>query len=101
MGRVGLVLTVAGAAVWVFGVLAWALGVWVTLPPDAVRALVLGLAAFAGTLLLAAGAVLGRAARRRRVPPALSASPAAPHLPRAAADVRPSSPNAHARERAT
>lgn len=64
MRRVAAALVGAGIVVWVLGVAAWAGGVWVTLPPDAVRTLVLALAAVAGGVLLVAGAAVGRAARR-------------------------------------
>lgn len=65
MRRVGLGVAAVGVAVWVFGVVAWVLGVWVTMPPDVVRALVLGLAALTGTVLLTVGAVVARAGRVR------------------------------------
>ncbi len=65
MRRLGAVLAGSGIAIWVAGVVAWLLGVWVTMPPDTVRALVLALAALTGGLLLAAGAVVLRAGRTR------------------------------------
>ena len=64
MRRVAATLIGAGVVFWVLGVIAWVAGVWVTLPPDAVRVLVLTLAALAGGVLLAAGAAVGRAAQR-------------------------------------
>ncbi len=71
MRGLAVVLTAAGAVIWLLGVVAWSVGVWATLPPDAVRALVLALALLAGGVLLIAGAVVGRAARRGGAPPPL------------------------------
>ena len=65
MRRLGPTLIAAGAVVWTAGVAAWVSGVWVTLPPDTVRVLVLSLAAATGTALVGAGAVIGRAWRAR------------------------------------
>ena len=67
MRRIATLLLVAGVAVWLLGLTAWVLGVWVTLPPEARRVLVLALAALSGGVLVAAGASLGRAARRETV----------------------------------
>jgi hypothetical protein len=64
MRRLAIWLSTAGAIIWVVGVIAWMSGVWVTLPPDAVRPLVLTLFAVVGGLLLAVGAAVGRTAAR-------------------------------------
>jgi hypothetical protein len=56
-----------GAAVWIVGVASWTSGVWVTLPPDTVRILVLSLITVSGGTLLAAGALIGRSRRVQRV----------------------------------
>jgi hypothetical protein len=66
MRRLGAALIAIGAVVWTVGVGAWISGVWVTLPPDAVRVLVLGLIAVSGGSLVTAGAMIRRG---RRVPP--------------------------------
>jgi type VI protein secretion system component VasK len=65
MRRLGLCVAAAGAAIWVVGVAAWTLGVWVTMPPAVVRALVLGLAATVGGVLLIVGSRMARAASGR------------------------------------
>ena len=75
MRRLGATLIAAGAVVWTVGVGAWLSGVWVTLPPDAVRALVLGLAAVTGGSLVGAGALIGRSRYMR-----VEAPLAMPHL---------------------
>jgi hypothetical protein len=67
MHRLGSVLTWAGLGVWSAGIVAWVLGVWTTLPPDTVRAIVLSLAALSGGFLLVAGAGVSRAAKGRRI----------------------------------
>jgi putative copper export protein len=69
MRRLAFWLRAGGLAIWVMGVLAWMVGVWVTLPPDAVRPLVLTLAALCGGVLLATGAAVGRAAMREAARP--------------------------------
>jgi hypothetical protein len=66
MNRLGTGLIAGGAAVWTVGAVAWISGVWVTLPPDTVRVLVLTLSAVSGGLLVVAGALTGR--RRYTVP---------------------------------
>jgi hypothetical protein len=68
MKRLGNALIAGGAAVWTVGVVAWISGVWVTLPPDAVRVLVLSLVAVSGGSLVAAGALVGRSHRVHMVP---------------------------------
>ena len=65
MRRFGIALISAGAVVWTAGAVAWISGVWVTLPPDAVRLLVLSLAGATGGLLVGTGALLGRTSRVR------------------------------------
>jgi hypothetical protein len=65
MKRLGLVLLATGATVWTAGAVAWMSGVWVTLPPDAVRILVLSFAGVTGGLLVGAGALVGRSARQQ------------------------------------
>jgi hypothetical protein len=81
MNRLGIGLIAGGAAVWTAGAVAWISGVWVTLPPDTVRVLVLTLSAVSGGLLVMAGALIGR--RRYTVPAAVMAeqgSESAPQL---------------------
>lgn len=87
MRRLGLGIAAAGVAVWAFGVVAWVLGVWVTMPPEVVRALVLSLAAVTGAGLLVLGAVVartaggragGRRARAASPPPPIAAPPEPP-----------------------
>jgi hypothetical protein len=63
MKRLGAVLMAGGAVVWIVGVVAWTSGVWVTLPPETVRALVLSLSAVTGGSLVAAGALISRGRR--------------------------------------
>jgi hypothetical protein len=48
MRRLALLLIAAGSAVWLAGIAAWVLGVWAPLPPAAVEALALSLAALGG-----------------------------------------------------
>jgi hypothetical protein len=60
MRPLGAVLITGGAAVWIVGVLASMSGVWVTLPPDTVRILVLSLIAVSGGSLVGAGALIAR-----------------------------------------
>ena len=57
-----------GLVVWVFGTAAAISGVWVTLPPDATKWLVLGLASTSGGMLVLSGMALGRGARRTELP---------------------------------
>jgi hypothetical protein len=64
MRRLALALQLAGVAIWVVGAIAWISGVWVTMPPDVVRALVLSLAVLTGGTLVVSGAVLARASHR-------------------------------------
>ena len=61
MRRLGAVLMWAGVAVWALGIVAWMQSVWVTLPPDTVKVIVLALAALTGGVLVAAGAATSRA----------------------------------------
>jgi hypothetical protein len=77
MRRLGATLIAAGAVVWTAGAAAWISGVWVTLPPDTVRALALTLAAVAGGSLVGAGALIGRSRRTR-----VDAQLATPHVGR-------------------
>jgi hypothetical protein len=62
--RLGMLLMLAGTALWVLGFCAWISGVWITLSPAAAKVYVLTLAAITGGVLLAAGAVVSRAYRR-------------------------------------
>jgi hypothetical protein len=64
MRRLAIWLSMAGVAIWAGGLVAWMMGVWVTLPPAAVRPLVLGLAGIVGGVLLMTGAAVGRTATR-------------------------------------
>lgn len=64
MKRIGMLLMLAGTALWVLGFCAWISGVWITLSPAAAKVYVLTLAAITGGVLLAAGAVVSRAYRR-------------------------------------
>ncbi len=66
MRRLGAALIAGGAVVWTTGVVAWVSGVWVTLPPDTVRVLVLSLLAVSGGSLVTAGALIGRTSLRAR-----------------------------------
>lgn len=63
MRRFGSVLMLAGIGIWGLGIVAWIQSIWVTMPPDTVKVIVLTLAALAGGVLLAAGAATSRAAR--------------------------------------
>lgn len=65
MRHIGQWLILAGLGVWIFGFLTWTFGVWVTMPPDTVRVLVLSLAALSGAGLMLFGAALSRARRKR------------------------------------
>jgi membrane protein implicated in regulation of membrane protease activity len=65
MRRIASALICAGVLLWVLGVAAWIIGVWITLPPDTVRVMMLTLAGLAGGVLLVTGAVVARATRRR------------------------------------
>ena len=62
MRKLAALLGIAGVGVWTLGIVAWVSGVWVTMPPDQVKVLVLTVAALSGGALVAAGAVIGRAA---------------------------------------
>ena len=61
MRRLGAVLMWAGVGVWGLGIVAWMQSVWVTLPPDTVKVIVLTLAALTGGVLVAAGTATSRA----------------------------------------
>lgn len=63
MKRLGTRLIAGGATLWIAGVVAWMSGVWVTLPPDASRVLVLSFVAVTGGVLVTAGALVGRGRR--------------------------------------
>ena len=65
MRRLGSLLMLAGVGIWGAGIVAWIQSVWVTLPPDTVKVLVLTLAALTGGTLLAAGAAVSRAGQVR------------------------------------
>jgi hypothetical protein len=62
--KLAALIGIAGVGVWTLGIVAWISGVWVTMPPDKVKVLVLTGAALSGAALLLAGAVIGRAATR-------------------------------------
>jgi membrane protein implicated in regulation of membrane protease activity len=62
--KLAALVGIAGVGVWTLGIVAWVSGVWVTMPPDQVKVLVLTAAALSGAALLFAGAVVGRAATR-------------------------------------
>jgi membrane protein implicated in regulation of membrane protease activity len=62
--KLAALIGIAGVGVWTLGIVAWISGVWVTMPPDKVKLLVLTAAALSGAALLVAGAVVGRAATR-------------------------------------
>ena len=66
MRRLGAILTWAGVGVWAVGIVWWLQGVWVTLPPDTVKIIVLTLAALTGGALVAAGAATSRAGHTMR-----------------------------------
>ena len=63
MRRLGAVLMWAGVGIWGLGIVAWIQSIWVTMPPDTVKVIVLTLAALTGGVLLAAGAATYRAGR--------------------------------------
>ena len=65
MRRLGSLLMLAGVGIWGAGIVAWIQSVWVTLPPDTVKVIVLTLAALMGGTLLAAGAAVSRAGQVR------------------------------------
>jgi hypothetical protein len=65
--RIASLLMLAGVALWVLGFCAWLSGVWITLSPAAAKVFVLGFAVICGAVLLAAGAIVGRAYRRESV----------------------------------
>jgi hypothetical protein len=65
--RISTFLMLSGVALWVLGFCAWISGVWITLSPAAAKVFVLGFAVLCGAVLLAAGAVVGRAYRRESV----------------------------------
>ena len=52
-----------GVALWIAGTIAWMSGVWVTLPPDEARVLVLSLVGVSGGSLVVGGALIGRSRR--------------------------------------
>lgn len=62
MRKLAALLGIAGIGVWTLGIVAWISGVWVTMPPDQVKVLVLTVAALSGGALVSAAAVIGRAA---------------------------------------
>lgn len=64
MRTLAALIGTAGVGVWAFGIVAWISGVWVTMPPDEVKVLVLTAAALSGAALLLTGAVIGRTATR-------------------------------------
>ena len=64
MRKLAALIGIAGVGVWTLGIVAWISGVWVTMPPDTVKVLVLTAAALSGAALLLVGAVVGRAATR-------------------------------------
>lgn len=100
MRRFGAALIAGGAAVWIVGVVAWVSGVWVTLPPDTVRILVLSLVAVSGGSLVAAGALIGRGRRMSVVAPSPiveDGSESAPQLTEAETTSQPGARNESAR----
>lgn len=64
MKRIGTLLMLAGAALWLIGFCAWISGVWVSLSPAAAKVYMLALVALSGGTLLAAGAMVSRAYKR-------------------------------------
>lgn len=62
MRKLAALLGIAGVGVWTLGIVAWISGVWVTMPPGQVKVLVLTVAVLSGGALVAAAAVVGRAA---------------------------------------
>ena len=94
MRRLGSLLMLAGVGIWGAGIVAWIQSVWVTLPPDTVKVIVLTLAALMGGTLLAAGAAVSRAAqvRDKREMELREAD-----SPRALADPAPSAPRQRVR----
>ena len=64
MKRIGTLLMLAGAALWVIGFCLWISGVWISLSPAAAKVYLLTLVALTGGLLLAAGAMVSRTSRR-------------------------------------
>jgi hypothetical protein len=67
MSRIATALICVGALLWILGAAAWIAGVWITLPPNAVRVLALTLSGLAGGVLLVSGAVFARLARRKGI----------------------------------
>jgi hypothetical protein len=74
--RLGTLLMLAGAALWLLAVYAWMSGIWISLSPAAAKVYLLTLAGFAGALLLAAGAAVSRLQRRRTADDRRSGPPA-------------------------
>ena len=64
MRKLAALIGIAGVGVWTLGIVAWISGVWVTMPPDEVKVLVLATAVLSGAALVVTGAVVGRAATR-------------------------------------
>jgi membrane protein implicated in regulation of membrane protease activity len=64
VGKLAALIGIAGVGVWTLGIVAWISGVWVTMPPDQVKVLVLTAAALSGGALVLTAAVIGRAATR-------------------------------------
>ncbi|HEX9483571.1 MAG TPA: hypothetical protein VF929_03285 [Gemmatimonadaceae bacterium] len=90
MRRLGAALIAGGAVVWTTDVVAWVSGVWVTLPPDTVRVLVLSLLAVSGGSLVTAGALIGRTRRAHmaaQLPGVHDASQSPQQLPEASASL--------------
>jgi hypothetical protein len=96
MKHLGIALIAAGAVIWTAGAAAWMSGVWVTLPPDTVRILVLSLAGVTGGLLLGAGALIGRTGRKGILH--ISALRDAPHAPPQLAEPEDSPSDLRARQ---
>ena len=64
MRKLAALIGIAGVGVWTLGIVAWISGVWVTMPPDEVKVLVLTTAVLSGAALVFTAAVIGRAATR-------------------------------------
>ena len=67
MKRIGTLLMLAGAALWVIGFVLYMSNVWITLSPAAAKVYTLALVTLTGGLLLGAGAVVSRASRREAI----------------------------------
>ena len=65
MKRIGMLLMLGGTALWLLAFVAWFSGVWISLSPAAAKLYTLILLTLTGGILLAAGAVVSRAQRRR------------------------------------